>query len=108
MAIIRKNMKNKKRPKNDSELPVFDRTFPIVYSPHKEKICGSEAVRIYAKGMNLITDGFIKEGKALLEDSYRRGYLTAGNTLSYGYSAGWFGERDYAKHIQLLRQLVRK
>ena len=64
-------MKNKKRPYIDSELPVFDRTFPIVYSTHKEKICGSEAVRIYAKGMNLIVDGFIKEGIALLEDSYR-------------------------------------
>ena len=108
MAIIRKNMKNKKRPYIDPELPAFDRIFPMVNSPHKEKICGSEAVRIYAKGMNLIADGFINEGKALLEDSYRRGYLTAGNTLSYGYSAGWFGERDYAKHIKLLRQLVRK
>jgi len=101
-------MKKKERPIIDSCLPVFGRTYPLLYSPHKEKVCGSETEQLYARGMNFIVDGNINEGIALLEESYRKGNLTAGNTLAYGYSAGWFGERDYSKHIQIIRKLVKR
>ena len=101
-------MKEKERPIIDSRLPVFGRTYPLLHLPHKEKVSGSELEQIYAKGMNLIVDGFVSEGMALLEKSYRKGFLKAGNTLAYGYGAGWFGERDYSKQIQIIRKLVKK
>ena len=101
-------MIKRKRPAIDPCLPALGRSFCLLFPPHKEEVCGSEAEQIYAKGMNLVVDGHINEGIELLEESYKKGYLTAGNTLAYGYSSGWFGERDYVKHIQILRKLVRK
>ena len=63
---------------------------------------------LYAEAMHLLTTGSIEEGKALLEKSYSLGYLKAGHTLAYGYSAGWYGEPDYEMEVKLLRQLIKK
>ena len=61
---------------------------------------------MYAKGMDFITKGRIKQGKKDLECAYHLGSWRAGNTLAYGLSAGWFGERDYPAYLVILRDLV--
>ena len=47
---------------------------------------------LYAHAMELISDGKPLEGKEYLEEAYDLGSFKAGKTLSYGLSAGWFGE----------------
>ena len=62
----------------------------------------------FANAMHYLTIGETEKGKALLEENYAMGYLRAGQVLAYGYSVGWFGERDYSSSVTILRQLVNK
>lgn len=61
---------------------------------------------IYASAMDFITEGRTEQGRKDLESAYRLGSWRAGNTLAYGLSVGWFGERDYPAHLVVLRNLV--
>ena len=61
---------------------------------------------IYASAMVFITEGRTEQGRKDLECAYRLGSWRAGNTLAYGLSVGWFGERDYPAHLAILRNLV--
>ena len=61
---------------------------------------------MYAKAMDLITEGRALEGKSYLEDAFEMGSWRAGNALAYGLSVGWFGERDYPSHLTVLWNLV--
>ena len=61
---------------------------------------------MYAKAMDLITEGRALEGKNYLEDAFEMGSWRAGNALAYGLSVGWFGERDYPSHLTVLWNLV--
>jgi hypothetical protein len=61
---------------------------------------------MYAMAMDYITDGRTEQGRKGLEEAYQLGSWRAGNTLAYGLSVGWFGERDYQAHLVVLRNLV--
>lgn len=61
---------------------------------------------IYASAMDFITEGRTEQRRKDLESAYRLGSWRAGNTLAYGLSVGWFGERDYPAHLVVLRNLV--
>lgn len=63
---------------------------------------------IYASAMDFITEGRTEQGRKDLESAYRLGSWRAGNTLAYGLSVGWFGERDYPAHLVVLRNLVKQ
>ena len=63
---------------------------------------------IYASAMDFITEGRTEQRRKDLDlhSAYRLGSWRAGNTLAYGLSVGWFGERDYPAHLVVLRNLV--
>ena len=63
--------------------------------PHKvdEFDQEEETEVLYAHAMELISDGKPLEGREYLEEAYDLGSFKAGKTLSYGLSAGWFGEK---------------
>ncbi|MBO4499733.1 MAG: SEL1-like repeat protein [Bacteroidaceae bacterium] len=63
---------------------------------------------LHAKAMFLLSVGDIDEGKRLLEEAFKMGYLSAGINLAYGYRSGWFGEIDVDAQLKILRKLVRK
>ena len=85
-------------------------TYAMLQFPHSEEILDDdpEEEKEYCIGMNLISSGDAESGREHLERSFKMGYLRAGDTLSFGYSAGWFGPRDYHKAVAILRKLVRK
>lgn len=65
-------------------------------------------VRIYSHAMELISEGKPLEGREYLEEAYDLGSFKAGKTLSYGLSAGWFGERDHKASLIILWNLVER
>ena len=75
---------------------------PFILDEYDEN---DEADCIYAQAMKFLSEGNPQEGKKLLEQAYSMGNLRAGHTLSYGYSCGWFGERDYKAQMKILREL---
>ena len=60
---------------------------------------------LFVQAMKSLTEGHSQDGKKLLEQAYSKGSVRAGHVLSYGYSCGWFGERDHNTQIKILRQL---
>lgn len=78
--------------------------------PHKveEFNQDKETEVLYAQAMDLIYDGKALEGKKYLMEAYELGSFKAGKTLSYGLSAGWFGERDNKASLIILWNLVER
>ena len=78
--------------------------------PHKvdEFDQEEETEVLYAHAMELISDGKPLEGREYLEEAYDLGSFKAGKTLSYGLSAGWFGERDHKASLIILWNLVER
>lgn len=66
------------------------------------------AESLYYKAIQDLSEGRIEEGRKGLESSYNIGDLDSGNTLAYGYDAGWFGECDHKKANEIFRDLIRK
>lgn len=62
----------------------------MMTSPHKveEFNPNKETEVLYARAMELISDGKPLEGKKFLEEAYDLGSFKAGKTLSYGLSVG--------------------
>jgi len=77
-------------------------------TPETNREPKDEADAIYMKALQDLSDGRIEEGRKGLESSFNMGDLDSGNTLAYGYDAGWFGERDHNKANEIFRELVRK
>ena len=63
---------------------------------------------MHGKAMFLLSLGDINEGKDLLEKAFKKGNLTAGKNLAYGYCSGWFGDIDLDAQLKILRKLIRK
>ena len=84
--------------------------YAMLIPPHKEEDFdrNDETEVLFARAMDLISDGQAIEGKKYLEQSYQMGNLRAGRTLSYGYASGWFGERDYKTQLAILWNMVKK
>ena len=82
----------------------------MLTQPHKveEFNQDKETEVLYAQAMDLISDGKALEGKKYLKEAYDLGSFKAGKTLSYGLSAGWFGERDYKTSLIILWNLVER
>ena len=57
-------------------------------------------------GMRLLSEGKTKEGLKYLLIAWADEDLWAGELLSYGYTANWFGENDYPKALQILYKMV--
>lgn len=85
-------------------------SYSMLTPPHKveEFDQNKEAEVLYARAMDLISDGKPLEGKKYLEEAYELGYYKAGKALSYGLSTGWFGERDYKASLIILWNLVER
>ena len=94
----------------DSTIDVKIYSHAMLIPPHKEEDFDKddETEVLYAKAMDLVSDGKPMEGKKYLEEAYHLGNCKAGKTLSYGYSAGWFGPRDYKAQLTILWNLVEK
>lgn len=82
----------------------------MMTSPHKveEFNPNKETEVLYARAMELISDGKPLEGKKFLEEAYDLGSFKAGKALSYGLSVGWFGERDNKSSLIILWNLVER
>ena len=82
----------------------------MLIPPHKvEEFEQEEETEVlYARAMELISDGKPLEGKEYLEEAYDLGSFKAGKTLSYGLSAGWFGVQDYKASLIILWNLVER
>ena len=61
----------------------------------------------YEDAYKNLSKGNIQKGKEQLELSYKQGIPAAGHILSYGYAAGWFGQKDYDVQIKILRELIK-
>ena len=83
----------------------FMKALPV---PENDREPEDEADRLFIQAMKDLSEGRISEGKAELEQSYEYGDLNSGNTLAYGYDAGWFGEKDHRKANKMFRDLTRK
>lgn len=94
----------------DPKIEVNIYSHAMLTPPHKEDDFNPEIETevLYAQAMDLISDGKPLEGKKYLEEAYDLGSFKAGKTLAYGLSAGWFGERDYKAHLNILWNLVEK
>lgn len=62
---------------------------------------------LYEDAYKNLSKGNIQKGKEQLELSYKQGIPAAGHILSYGYAAGWFGQKDYDVQIKILRELIK-
>lgn len=56
-------------------------------------------------GLRLLSDGKTEEGLKKLQNAWADENLWAGELLSYGYTANWFGENDYPKALQILYKM---
>lgn len=56
--------------------------------------------------MRLLSEGKTEEGLRYLLIAWADEDLWAGELLSYGYAANWFGENDYPKALQILYKMV--
>lgn len=59
-------------------------------------------------GLRLLSEGKTKEGLRCLQIAWANENLWAGELLSYGYTANWFGENDYPKALQILYKMVNR
>lgn len=57
-------------------------------------------------GLRLLSEGKTEEGLRYLLIAWADEDLWAGELLSYGYAANWFGENDYLKALQILYKMV--
>mgnify|MGYP000265751788 FL=1 len=57
-------------------------------------------------GLRLLSEGKTEEGLRYLLIAWADEDLWAGELLSYGYAANWFGENDYPKALQILYKMV--
>lgn len=57
-------------------------------------------------GLRLLSEGKTEEGLKYLLIAWTDEDLWAGELLSYGYTANWFGENDYQKALQILYKMV--
>lgn len=57
-------------------------------------------------GLRLLSEGKTEEGLRYLLITWADEDLWAGELLSYGYAANWFGENDYPKALQILYKMV--
>lgn len=57
-------------------------------------------------GLRLLSEGKTEEGLRYLLIAWTDEDLWAGELLSYGYAANWFGENDYQKALQILYKMV--
>lgn len=57
-------------------------------------------------GLRLRSEGKTEEGLRYLLIAWADEDLWAGELLSYGYAANWFGENDYPKALQILYKMV--
>ena len=57
-------------------------------------------------GLRLLSEGKTDEGLRYLLIAWADEDLWAGELLSYGYAANWFGENDYPKALQILYKMV--
>ena len=82
----------------------------MITLPKQEPIIenGTKADDLYSKAMNYLAEGNTGRGLHYLKQAYKLGDWTAGNTLAYGYSAGWFGFRNYKAFITIVKELAKK
>ena len=57
-------------------------------------------------GLRLLSEGKTEEGLRYVLIAWADEALWAGELLSYGYAANWFGENDYPKALQILYKMV--
>lgn len=57
-------------------------------------------------GLRLLSEGKTEEGLRYLLIAWADEDLWAGELLSYGYAANWFGDNDYPKALQILYKMV--
>ena len=57
-------------------------------------------------GMRLLSEGKTEEGLKYLLIAWADEDLWAGELLSYGYTANWFGENNFPKALQILYKMV--
>lgn len=57
-------------------------------------------------GLRLLSEGKTEEGLKYLLIAWADADLWAGELLSYGYTANWFGENNFPKALQILYKMV--
>ena len=57
-------------------------------------------------GLRLLSEGKTDEGLGYLMIAWADEDLWAGELLSYGYTANWFGENNFPKALQILYKMV--
>jgi len=87
-----------------------DGLFNLIYLPQCEKELKphTEAEALSMNAMCHLAEGKVEEGREELEKAYLIGDVWSGNTLAYGLTAGWFGENDDGKAIEIWRKLARR
>lgn len=93
----------KRTPKGAKLIPVIaDPEVDIQFEPN------SLAEVISKRAMDYLKEGQKDLARIELKKAYVMGDLWAGSALAYGYSAGWFGHRNYRKAVALSKELVKK
>lgn len=94
----------------DADIPSDGYLISMITLPKEEPLIeiGTQADELYSKAMNYLAKGNAGRGLHYLKQAYRLGNWNAGNTLAYGYSAGWFGFRNYKAFITIVKELAKK
>ena len=87
---------------------IYKGSFSLKFAPKPEdkyvpKNYDEECI---CNGLRLLSEGKTDEGLGYLMIAWADEDLWAGELLSYGYTANWFGENNFPKALQILYKMV--
>ncbi len=87
---------------------VYKGSFSLRFAPKPEDkyVPKNYDEEFICTGLRLLSEGKTEEGLRYLLIAWADEDLWAGELLSYGYAANWFGENDYPKALQILYKMV--
>lgn len=86
---------------------IFKETYVLRFAPNPEKkyIPKNYDEKFICAGLRLLSEGETEAGLRCLLIAWANENLWAGELLSHGYTANWFGENDYQKALQILYKM---
>ena len=89
-----------------SEIYIGSFSLKFVPKPEDKYVPKNYDEECICNGLRLLSEGKTEEGLKYLLIAWADADLWAGELLSYGYTANWFGENNFPKALQILYKMV--